>query len=110
LAKEKLIVRTVYKGYSSYIGSANEFQEKSAKYIHEMGIYMFIDNVNPRNPIVSQHCLKTIMKQVERTLKDLFSSKSISHRQYILMHPNLSCVQLNYLYFVPDTSKVCYVL
>lgn len=110
LVKENLIVRTIYKGYSSYIGSANEFQQKSSKYIKQIGIYLFINNVNPRNPSVSQQCLNNIIKQVVITFNYLLSSKLISNKQCILMYPNLSCIRLNYLYFVPDTSKVCYFL
>ena len=110
--KEKLIMRATYKDYSSYITSASKFQHKSLEYIKQTDIYIFLNNINPTNPTnptISQQCLHEIIEQVDTTLNNLHRCKSITDRQCILMYPNLSCVQLNYLYFVPDIHEVCFV-
>lgn len=43
--------------------------------------------------------------RIETTLKELLCCRIISDQQYVLMHPSRLSVQMNYLYFVPDTDK-----
>jgi hypothetical protein len=108
--KENLIARAPYKGDRFYICSKTEFQRKAATFIEETGTYNFINEVSPTDPKVSQECLKKIMKQINTTLDDLLHSKSITDQQYILMHPKRSnLIRLNYLHFVPDLHKVCFL-
>ncbi len=109
LSKEKLIMRASYKGYSFHTYSAKDFQQKSLKYIEKTGIYKFINEVNPKNPKVGQKCLKEIIEQVDTTLTNLLHFKLITDVQHLLMHPKRSTIRLNYLYFVPDTYKVCFL-
>lgn len=106
LTQKKHIMRASYKGYSFHTYAAEEFQEKSSNYIKNTGIYTCIGGVDPKNPEVSQKCLMNIVQQVDTTLQDLLHSKSISDRQYVLMHPKRSIVRLNYLHFVPDRYQV----
>jgi hypothetical protein len=109
LSKEKLIMRASYKGYSFHTYSATEFQQKASKYIKETGIYKFINEVNPKNPKVSQKCLNEIIERVDITLKHLLYCKSITDAHYLFMNPQRSIVLLNYLHFVPDTYKVYFL-
>jgi hypothetical protein len=106
LTQKKHVMRASYKGYSFHTYAAKEFEEKSSNYIKNTGIYTCIDEVDPKNPEVSQRCLMNIVQQVDTTLQDLLHSKSISDRQYVLMHPKRSIVRLNYLHFVPDRYQV----
>ncbi|CAF2717588.1 unnamed protein product [Rotaria sp. Silwood2] len=105
LTEEKLIMRASYKGYSFHTYPAKEYQQKSSNYIKQLGIYKFINDVKSTNPKVSQQCLKNIIQEVNTTLNMLLNSKNISDQQYVLMHPNSSIIRLNYLHFVPDTTK-----
>ena len=109
LSKEKLIMRASYKGYSFHTYSVKEFQQKASGYIGKTGIYKFINDVNPKNPKVSQKCLKDVIQRVDTTLKSLLHCKSINDTHYILIHPKRSIIRLNYLHFVPDTYKVCFL-
>jgi hypothetical protein len=109
LSKEKLMMRASYKGYSFHTYSAKEFQQKASNYIEKTGIYKFINDVNPNNPKVSQKCLKEVIERVDTTLNDLLHCKSITDTHYLLMHPKRSIIRLNYLHFVPDTYKVCFL-
>ena len=109
LTEKKLIMRASYKGYSFHTYSAKEFQRKASNYIKQSIIYKFINEVNQVNPEVSRKCLNNIVQEVDTTLNMLLHSKSITNRQHVLMHPKRSMIQLNYLYFVPDTYEVCFV-
>ena len=110
LAKEKLIMRASYKGYSFHTYSANQFQQRALNYIEKTGIYHFINTINPSDPKISHQCLNEMIQQVDTTLNNLLASKSITDAQYVLMRPQRSIIRLNYLHFVPDTSKVCIFL
>lgn len=107
--KKKLTMRASYKGYSFHTYPTKEFQRKSSNYINETGIYNFINEVDSTDPKVSQVCLGNILKQVDSTLNDLLHSELIIDAQYLLMYPERSIVRLNYLHFVPDTHKVCFL-
>ena len=107
LTEKKQVMRASYKGYSFHTYPRKEFEEKSSNYIKNTGIYTCIDEVDPKNPEASQRCLMNIVQQVDTTLQNLLHSKSISDRQYVLMHPKRSIVRLNYLHFVPDRYQVC---
>ncbi|CAF1322746.1 unnamed protein product [Adineta steineri] len=102
LIDENLIMRASYNGYTFHKYPASDFQRKSFEYIKQSDTYKFIEQINEKNPNVSQKCLLNTVEQVECTLKDLLSSKLITTRQYIHMHLNRSYAQLNYLHFVPD--------
>jgi hypothetical protein len=49
--------------------------------------------------------LADVVGRIETTLKELLICKLITDQQYVLMYPNRLSVQMNYLYFVPDTDK-----
>ena len=107
VAEDKQVVRASYKGYSFYTYPASEFERKSAKYLQEhRATYTLVQKLDPTNPEVSQQCVAVIVGRVETTLRDLLGSQLITDRHYILMHPHRSTVQMNYLYFVPDTHQV----
>ena len=107
LAQDKLVVRASYKGYSFHTYPASEFERKSSEYLQQQSAtYTLVQKINPTNPEVSQQCLIDIVGQVETTLTDFLGCKLITDRHYILMHPNRSAVQMNYLYFVPNTHQV----
>lgn len=106
LTKEKLIMRASYKGYSFRTYSAKEFQQKASHYMEKQNIYHFVSHVNPKKPKTSQNCLKEILERVDTKLKDLLHCQSINVTHFLLMHPTRSVARLNYLHFVPDTSKV----
>lgn len=111
LERQKLIdgnkiMRASYNNLQFHEYPASDFKRKSFRYIKQSGIYKCIGEINEINPKVSQKCLTNIVEQVEHTLNDLLCSKIITARQYVHMHMNRSIVQLNYLYFVPDTEQV----
>jgi len=106
LIDKNLIMRASYNSHTFHEYPASDFKRKSFEYIRQSSIYKFIEKINEMNPIVSQTCLTNIVEQVEHTLEDLLCSKLITARQYIHMRVNRSYVQLNYLYFVPDTDQV----
>ncbi|CAF4625274.1 unnamed protein product, partial [Rotaria sp. Silwood2] len=105
MKNDKLIMRASYKGYSFHKYPAKEFQEKASNYMKKATIYKFLNEINPRNPTMAQNCLEKISNAVDTTLKKLLSSKAITDVQFLLMHPDLSNITLNYLYFVPDTTE-----
>jgi hypothetical protein len=51
--------------------------------------------------------LADTVRRVETTLKELLCCKLITDPHYLVMHPNRMQVQMNYLYFVPSTHRVC---
>ncbi|CAF2717648.1 unnamed protein product [Rotaria sp. Silwood2] len=105
MQKENLIMLASYKGYSFHKYPAKQFQEKASNYMKEADIYKLINDVNPKNPTVSQSCLKTIFKTLDTTLIKLLRSKAITDAQFVLMHPQKSIIRLSYLYFVPDIDE-----
>ncbi len=106
LPNEKLVMRPSFKGYSFHTYPAGEFDRKSSEYLQQRGdTYSLVQKINTTRPDVSQQCLTDIVRRVETTLKELLCCKLITDQQYTLMHPSRSDVQLNYLYFVPDTDK-----
>lgn len=95
------------KGHSFHTYPANEFERKSGEYLQQKRhVYSLVQAVDSTNPEVSQRCLADIVSQVETTLKDLLDAKFIADRHYVLMYTNRLYVQMNYLYFVPDTHQV----
>ena len=108
LARDKLVMRASYKGYSFHTYPASEFERKSSEYLQQKrDVYKVVQKIDPTNPEVSQQCLADIMDQVETTLKDFLDSKLITDRHYVFMHTSRLYVQMNYLFFVPNTHQVC---
>ena len=86
---------------------AKDFQRKATGYITQIGIYSFIQHLKGQNSErITQQCLINIIDRAETTLYALFCSKCLTKFQYNTMKPNRSQVQLNYLYFVPETNQV----
>jgi hypothetical protein len=109
LKRNNTILRGAYKGNGFHFYQANDFRRKAANYMSQMDIYSLIRKLNGRNPKhITQNCLLNIVNRVETTLDDLCRSKSLTEFQHTCMNPSRAQVQLNYLYFVPETDKVCF--
>lgn len=107
LARDKLVMRASYKGHSYHAYPASDFERKSCEYLQQKRhVYTLVQAIDPTNPEVSQRCLADIVNQVATTLKDLLDAKFITDRHYVLMYTSRLYVQMNYLYFVPDTHQV----
>lgn len=111
LANEKWVMRASYKDHSFHTYSASQFERKSSAYLQQKSeIYRLVQTIDATNLVGSQHCLADMVRRVETTLKELLCCKLITDPQYRAMHPNRIQVQMNYLYFVPSTHRVCIYL
>ncbi|CAF2830114.1 unnamed protein product [Rotaria sp. Silwood2] len=107
LMEDNMILRATYKGTGFHLCPVDIFQQKSSDFMLRTGAYSLIQELNVENQNMSQECLANIVNRVETTLNDLLHSKSITNIQYANMNTNRLLVRLNYLYFVPETHKVC---
>ena len=74
----------------------------------QMCIYSLIRKLNGRYlERITQNCLANIVDRVETTLDDLYPSGSLAEFRLTCMDLSRAQVQLNYLYFVPETGLVC---
>lgn len=107
LKRNKIILRASYKGDTFHMFKQKDFQQNVSNYMKQMGIYSHIHKLEGyKSETITQKCLLNIVDQVETTLYDLFRSKHLTKFQYNCMDINRAQVQLNYLYFVPETDKV----
>jgi hypothetical protein len=108
LVNENLVMRASYKDHSFHMYPASEFEQKSSAYLQQKSeTYRLVQTIDAINPVASQHCLADTVRRVETTLKELLCCKLITDPHYLVMHPNRMQVQMNYLYFVPNTHRVC---
>jgi hypothetical protein len=109
LKKNKALMRGAYRGNSLHTYCAKDFHRKAAAYMTQMGIYSLVRKLNGRYPEhITQNCLANIVERVKTTLDDLYRSGSLTQFQLTCMDLSRAQVQLNYLYFVPDTAMVCF--
>lgn len=110
LKKHKIILRASYKGDGFHAFQAKYFHRKASIYMKKMRVYSVIQQLNgPYPEIITQRCLANIVDRVETTLDDLYNSKCLSNVQHAMMDIQRAQVQLNYLYFVPEIYKVCFL-
>ena len=108
LQRNNAIVRGSYRGNSVHTYRAKDFHRKAGTYMRQMGIYSLIRKLSGRYPEhITQNCLANIVERVKTTLDDLYRSRSLTEFQLTCMDLGRAQVQLNYLYFVPDTDMVC---
>ena len=108
LKRNNAIIRGSYRGNSLHTYRAKDFHQKAETYMTQMGIYSLIRKLNGRYPEqITQNCLADIVDRVETTLDDLDRSGSLTEFQLTCMDLSRAQVQLNYLYFVPETGLVC---
>ena len=108
LKRNNAVIRGSYRGNSLHTYRANDFHRKAAFYMAQIGIYSLIRKLNGRHPEhITQSCLINIVDRVETTLDDLYRSGSLNEFKLTCMELDRAQVQLNYLYFVPETGLVC---
>ena len=108
LKRNNALIRGSYRGNSLHTYPAKDFHRKAAAYMAQMGIYSLIRKLNGRHPEhITQNCLANIVDRVETTLDELYRCGSLTEFQLTCMDRGRAQVQLNYLYFVPDTDLVC---
>ena len=108
LKSNNAILRGSYRGNSLHTYRAKDFHQKAGTYMTRMGIYSLIRTLNGHYPEhITQNCLANIVDRVETTLYDLYRSGSLTEFQLTCMDLSRAQVQLNYLYFVPETGLVC---
>ena len=102
------LMRGSYRGNSLHTYCAKDFHRRGAACMRRMGIYSLVRKLNGRYPEhITQTCLLNIVERVETTLDDLHHSGSLTVFQVTCMDLSRADVQLNYLYFVPETDRVC---
>ena len=108
LKRNKALMRGAYRGNSLHTYCAKDFHRKAAAYMTQMGIYSLVRKLTgPYAEHITQNCLANIVERVKTTLDDLYRSGSLTEFQLTCMDLGRADVQLNYLYFVPDTAMVC---
>ena len=108
LKRNNALMRGSYRGNSVHTYCVKDFHRKASAYMRRMGIYSLVRKLNGRYPEhITQTCLLNIVERVETTLDDLHRSGSLTVFQVTSMDFIRAQVQLNYLYFVPDTGLVC---
>jgi hypothetical protein len=107
LKRYNLIIRPSYRDDYFHIFRKEDFQRQASNYMKQMGIYSLIQHLNGRYPeAITQECLVHIIHRVETTLNELVDTKNLNNIQFTMMDINRRQIQLNYLYFVPETDKV----
>ncbi|CAF2845024.1 unnamed protein product [Rotaria sp. Silwood2] len=106
LKRNKIVLRTSYRGHVFRALKRRNFKRKASNYIKEKGIYLVIQQLTGPNPEhITHRYLMNIVHRVETTLYELLETKCLNQFQYTCMSQNRAQVKLNYLYFVPELNK-----
>jgi hypothetical protein len=108
LTKKKLILRAAYRGNTFHLFTQRYFQHKASKYMRKMQVDSRVRKLTGRCPErTTQRCLLQIVDRVETTFDQMHQKLCLNAVQRAVMDVRRRQVQLNYLYFVPDTTQVC---
>jgi len=115
-AKNRLLLKTLYKPSTYYSCEITEMQEKVSKHMIGTDAYLLIMKLNETNQDdCMEKYLDKIDQQITSTLTNLLSDQSITLLQWHQMKVNRQQSEirrqrrLNSLYFLPDTRRVCLI-
>ena len=104
--QNRLLLKT-YKSNAMYSCTIEEFDEMITKFLHETSAYYLVeefDKTNANN--IENNTLDSLMRKMNILLDSLVQQQSISSIQYEEMQIRRAHVQLDYLFFLPDTRQV----
>jgi len=93
-----------------YLGNMKDFQEKANEYMTKTDIFEFCEAIDETNLHKTHEYLNQMIKSLNAEVETIFQNKKIYKDLLQKLHIDTGKVQLPYLYFLPDVSKVGYFL
>ena len=104
-----IVSLNIYNSDGLYFCIRSDMEEKIHKHITQTDVYVLLKELNDdtNSTYIRQH-LDNIVEHITLLLNDLLTRQCITHSQFYQMLVERSMVRMDYLYFLPDTSKVSY--
>ncbi len=93
-----------------YLGNMQDFNEKANEYMTKTDVLELCEIIDETNLQKTHEYLNQVIKSINSELETIFQNKKIYKDLLEKLYIDTAKVQLSYLYFLPDVSKVGYFL
>ena len=107
-AKKLILRRLANQTNVFYLGNREDFQVKANDYMMKTDAFEFCETIDQANLRLTREYLNKIIKSLNSDVEDMFHKKKNAKEVLKKLHIDGAKVQLPYLYFLPDISKVSY--
>jgi hypothetical protein len=101
-----ILRRTADNQNTFYLGNAQDFEAKANDYLAKTDAFEVLITIDEHNPNEWHNDLNKIIKSMNFILKIMHIKNALHDDLFNRLHIDATNIELPYLYFLPDVSKV----
>ena len=105
-ANNLILRRTVDNQNTFYMGNMKDFEDKADEYLTKTDAFEVNETINEKNHKKTHEYLTKIVKKMNSELDNIFTNKRFHKDLLKKLFIGMGKIELPYLYFLPDVSKV----